>query len=89
MAVRKRVVVSGRVQGVFFRDSCRDRAEAAGVSGWVRNVDDGTVEACFEGDSKAVDELVAWCRSGPESAHVDEVDVNEEEPRGESGFKVR
>jgi acylphosphatase len=89
MAVRKRVVVSGRVQGVFFRDSCRDRAEAAGVSGWVRNVDDGTVEACFEGDSEAVDELVAWCRSGPESAHVDEVGVNEEEPRGESGFKVR
>jgi acylphosphatase len=89
MSVRKRVVVSGRVQGVFFRDSCRSRAETSGVSGWVRNVDDGTVEACFEGESKAVDELVAWCRSGPDAAHVDDVDVIEEEPRDERGFNVR
>lgn len=89
MAVRKRVVVSGRVQGVFFRDSCRARAEAAGVSGWVRNVDDGTVEACFEGETKVVEDLVDWCRSGPDAAHVDEVEVSEEEPRGERGFQVR
>jgi acylphosphatase len=89
MAVRKRVVVSGRVQGVFFRDSCRARAEAAAVSGWVRNADDGTVEACFEGELKAVEELVAWCRSGPDTAHVEDVDVTEEEPQGERGFEVR
>jgi acylphosphatase len=87
--VRRRVVVSGRVQGVFFRDSCRARAQKAGLSGWVRNVDDGTVEACFEGDAEAVDELVAWCRSGPDSAHVRDVDVIDEEPRGEEGFGVR
>ena len=86
---RRRVVVSGRVQGVFFRDSVRRHALDRGVSGWVRNRDDGTVEAVFEGEPEAVDALVAFCRSGPESAAVESVDVSEEDPAGEQGFQVR
>ena len=86
---RKRVIVSGRVQGVFFRDSTRRRAEAAGVAGWVRNTADGTVEAVFEGDEAAVDEMVEFCRSGPGRAEVSAVDVEDEQPEGLSGFDVR
>jgi acylphosphatase len=86
---RKRVVVSGRVQGVFFRDSTRRRAEAAGVAGWVRNRSDGAVEAAFEGDRAAVDELVEFSRRGPSRAEVASVEVTEEEPEGLTGFKVR
>lgn len=85
---RRRVVVSGRVQGVFFRDSVRRRAEAAGVSGWVRNTPDGTVEAVFEGDPAPVDELVDYCRRGPSRAEVASVEVTEEEPEGLTGFRV-
>jgi len=83
------VVVSGRVQGVFFRDSVRRRAEAAGVAGWVRNTREGTVEAVFEGDPQAVDELVEFCRHGPSGAEVASVDVVGEEPEGLSRFNVR
>jgi acylphosphatase len=83
------VTVSGRVQGVFFRDSCREEATAAGVAGWVRNTPDGGLEAVFEGDEDAVDRLVEWCRSGPSAAEVDSVEVADEEPQGESGFSVR
>ena len=86
---RKRVIVSGRVQGVFFRDSTRRRAESAGVAGWVRNTADGTVEAVFEGDEAAVDEMVEFCRSGPGRAEVSAVDVEDEQPEGLSGFDVR
>jgi acylphosphatase len=86
---RKRVVVSGRVQGVFFRDSCRNRAEREHLTGWVRNRHDGRVEACFEGDEDAVNRLVEWCRSGPRGADVDSVEVTEEQPEGASGFRVR
>jgi acylphosphatase len=86
---RKRVVVSGRVQGVFFRDATRQRAEAAGVAGWVRNTPNGTVEAVFEGDPEAVDELVEFARRGPSRAEVAHVEVEEEEPEGLSGFEVR
>jgi acylphosphatase len=86
---RRRVIVSGRVQGVFFRDSVRRRAETAGVSGWVRNTPDGTVEAVFEGEPAAVDELVGFCRRGPSSAEVASVQVMEEAPEGLSGFQVR
>jgi acylphosphatase len=82
-------VVSGRVQGVFFRDSVRRRAEAVGVAGWVRNTPEGTVEAVFEGDPGAVDELVEFCRRGPSRAEVTSVDVEEEQPEGLSGFDVR
>ena len=83
------MVVSGRVQGVFFRDTVRRRAEAAGVTGWVRNTREGTVEAVFEGDPQAVDELVEFCRQGPSRAEVASVDVMDEEPEGLSGFDVR
>lgn len=88
-AVRRRVVVHGRVQGVFFRDSTQKEAEKRGVAGWVRNRDDGAVEAVFEGLEDAVDSLVDFCRSGPSRADVDSVDVEEQEPEGLSGFEVR
>jgi acylphosphatase len=87
--VRRRVVVDGRVQGVFFRDSCQEEARAAGVAGWVRNRDDGRVEVVVEGEPAAVDRLVTWCREGPSSAHITGIEVTEEEPEGVSGFGVR
>jgi acylphosphatase len=86
---RKRVIVSGRVQGVFFRDTTRQRAEAAGVAGWVRNTPDGAVEAVFEGEPGAVDELVEFCRRGPGRAEVAGIEVEEEQPEALSGFEVR
>lgn len=87
--MRRRVVVHGRVQGVFFRDSTQQRAEAAGVAGWVRNCGDGTVEAVFEGNPDAVERLVRWAHEGPRSARVERVEVMEEEPEGLDGFEVR
>jgi acylphosphatase len=87
--VRQRVVVHGRVQGVLFRDSCRQQAVVHGVSGWVRNRADGAVEAAFEGEREAVEALTAWCRRGPQHAQVVRVDVAEEQPTGERGFEVR
>ncbi len=87
--VRKHVVVHGRVQGVFFRDSARDQAQSEGVAGWVSNRGDGGVEAVFEGAPEAVDRLVEFCRSGPSSADVDDVEVSDEEPEGLEGFQVR
>jgi acylphosphatase len=86
---RKRVIVSGRVQGVFFRDTARRRADAAGVSGWVRNTAEGSVEAVFEGDPASVEQLVDFCRRGPSRAEVASVEVTEEEPEGLTGFQVR
>jgi acylphosphatase len=80
--------VSGRVQGVFFRDDCRREAAGAGVGGWVRNRPEGSVEAVFEGEPDAVDRLVSWCRKGPPSALVAEVEVVSEEPTGETRFRV-
>ena len=88
MAVRRRVVAYGRVQGVFFRDSCQRVASSAGVSGSVRNRNDGAVEAVFEGDADAVDRMVSWMRQGPRRADVERVEVTEEPPQGESGFRV-
>jgi acylphosphatase len=88
-AIRRRVVVNGRVQGVFFRDSTQKEAASRGVAGWVRNRDDGAVEAVFEGDPDAVEALVEFCRSGPSRADVDSVDVTEEQPEGIEGFEVR
>jgi acylphosphatase len=87
--VRRRVVVRGNVQGVFFRDSCRREASSRGVAGWVTNRPDGAVEAVFEGDADAVQSLVDWCRSGPRGADVDAVDDSSEEPEGLSGFEIR
>lgn len=89
MLTRKRVIVSGRVQGVFFRDTTRRRAEAARVAGWVRNTPEGAVEAVFEGDPEAVDQLVEFAQRGPSRAEVVSVDVTEEEPEGLTGFEVR
>jgi acylphosphatase len=88
-AVRKRVVVSGNVQGVFFRDSTRRKASQRGVAGWVTNRSNGAVEAVFEGDPEAVDSLVEFAREGPRGAEVSDVQVSEEEPEGLSGFEVR
>ena len=87
-AVRVRIVVSGRVQGVFFRDSCRREALRHGVAGEVRNRPDGTVEAVFEGPSGAVDAVVEWARRGPSGAVVDDVRVTGEAPEGVRGFTV-
>ena len=87
--VRRRALVRGHVQGVSFRDTIREAAEARGVAGWVRNRDDGTVEAVFEGDSDAVEAMVEWCRSGPSKADVEDVEVSEEEPEDLDGFSVR
>lgn len=89
MTVRRRVVVSGRVQGVWFRDTCRREALARGVRGWVRNLPTGEVEAVFEGDEAAVDAMVAWCHHGPPRAVVTGVRVTDEAPRDEPGFFVR
>ena len=83
---RTRVVVHGHVQGVFFRDTVRRQALAAGVAGWVRNNRDGTVEAVFEGEPEAVDRLLRVCREGPRGARVDRVDVADEAPEGLVGF---
>lgn len=87
--IRRRVVVHGLVQGVFFRDSIRRRAASAGVNGWVRNTRDGAVEGVFEGDPEAVEALVAFCRQGPRGARVDRVDVIGEPAEGISGFAIR
>jgi acylphosphatase len=86
--IRRRVVVHGYVQGVFFRDSVRRLAQQRGVSGWVANRWDGTVEAVFEGEEEAVERLVAFCCEGPRGAQVESVDVSDEEPEGLSGFNV-
>ena len=87
--VRVRVLVHGRVQGVFFRAEARSRAESLGLAGSVRNLPDGSVEAAFEGDPERVDSMVDWCRRGPAGAAVESVEVSSEEPTGESGFAVR
>ena len=86
--VRKRVVVHGRVQGVFFRDATRRLAQQNGVAGWVRNTWDGTVEAVFEGEPDAVDALVAFVHEGPRGAAVERVEVEDEAPEGLRGFSV-
>lgn len=87
--VRRRVVVRGNVQGVFFRDSCRSEASSRGVAGWVTNRSDGAVEAVFEGEPDAVAAMVGWCSRGPRGADVESVDESAEEPEGLSGFKIR
>lgn len=87
--MRRRVVVHGRVQGVFFRDSTRRLAERRHVGGWVANRSDGTVEAVFEGDDEDVRRLVRFAHDGPRSAEVEHVDVFDEEPEGIEGFDLR
>jgi acylphosphatase len=84
-----RVVVSGRVQGVWFRDSCQEEARALGVRGFVRNRADGTVEGEFEGPEPAVERMVAWCHHGPPRARVDAVRTERIATVGGPGFRVR
>ena len=87
--IRYRVLVHGQVQGVFFRDSCQRMARERGVSGWVRNLPDGRVEAVFEGRAEDVNRLVDWARRGPPHAVVTDVAVQAEQPEGLSTFLVR
>jgi len=85
---RRRVIIHGRVQGVFFRDTLRRRAESRGVAGWVSNRGDGTVEAVFEGREADIEALLGFCRQGPARAEVERVDVRPEPPEGLTGFKI-
>lgn len=82
---RIHVHVSGKVQGVFFRQALRAEAAKAGVAGWVRNLDDGRVEAVVEGPAAAVAAVAEWCRHGPAGARVSGLDIVDEDPAGESG----
>ncbi|HXO08737.1 MAG TPA: acylphosphatase [Solirubrobacteraceae bacterium] len=87
--VRRRLVVHGRVQGVFFRDSTRERARREGVAGWARNCEDGTVEVVLEGPEPAVASVAAFCELGPPQASVRSVETRSEQPQGLSGFEIR
>ncbi len=82
------MLVSGQVQGVFYRAYCTQRARELGVAGWVRNLADGRVEAAFEGDDAPVEAMVAWCRAGTPWSDVESVEVSEETPLGEREFRV-
>ena len=86
--IRRRVVVHGHVQGVFFRETVRRHALARGVAGWVRNTHDGTVEAVFEGEPEGVERLVTLCHEGPRGARVDRVEVSSEPPELLQGFQT-
>ena len=81
-------MVHGQVQGVFFRASCRDEANARGVAGFADNLPDGSVKVVLEGEQGAVEEMVRWARTGPTHADVTDIDVYEERPEGLSGFAV-
>ena len=87
--VRYRVLISGRVQGVFFRDSCQRLAEQHGVAGWVRNLSDGRVEAVFEGPPEEVRRLVDWAHTGPRLADVADVAIQREPPEGLAAFDIK
>lgn len=88
--VRAHVVISGRVQGVFFRMETLEEARKTGVSGWVKNKQDGTVEAVFEGEKALVDSVIQWCRQGPPVSRVDNVDIEWEPYTGKfTGFSIR
>jgi acylphosphatase len=87
--VAKRVLVHGSVQGVFFRDTTRRKAESRGVRGWVRNCSDGSVEALFEGDPDAVEAMVSFAGEGPRGAQVERVDVSDAQTEGHEGFQIR
>ena len=87
--IRRRVVAHGRVQGVGFRYSVLQRARQRGLAGWVSNRHDGAVEAVFEGEADAVDQLVRFMREGPRGAGVRSVEVTDDEPQGLTDFDVR
>ena len=86
---RARVFVSGTVQGVYYRANTRDTAREKGVDGWVKNREDGRVEAVFEGPEKAVESMIEWCHEGSPAAEVESVEAEYEEPQGEEGFEIR
>ena len=88
MTARRRLRISGRVQGVFFRASCAREARTLALSGWVRNASDGSVEVVFEGEDAAVEAMTAWCRHGPPTARIELVDIVDEQPQGLSGFVI-
>lgn len=85
---RAHVKIYGKVQGVWFRAHTKEMADKLGIKGWVRNVPDGSVEAVFEGDDEAVEEIIKWCHHGPPLARVDKVEVSYEEPKGEKDFRI-
>ena len=90
MVISRRLLISGRVQGVCFRHYTRQTALTHGVAGWVRNLPDGRVEALFEGEDAAVEACIAWCRRGPDMARVDGIEIAEQQPEGaSSGFSIR
>ena len=87
---RAHVRISGQVQGVFFRDSTREKAQELNLKGWVKNLPDGSVEALFEGPSEKVREMLGWCEEGPRHASVENVDTDFEDASGDlGGFEVR
>jgi acylphosphatase len=86
--IRRHIVVSGRVQGVGFRWSCKDQADRLGIAGWVRNQPNGTVEVVAEGEDRSVNQMVGWCRRGPRHALVTDVEVSTEQPLGEPEFNI-
>ena len=88
-STRAHVFVSGRVQGVYYRANTRDAAREHGVEGWVRNLDDGRVEAVFEGSRNAVESMVEWCHEGSPRADVRDVSAEYGEPEGLEGFEIR
>jgi acylphosphatase len=87
--IRRRAIVHGRVQGVFFRDTMSRMAQSRGVAGWVTNRPDGAVEAVFEGEPQDVESILSFTREGPPGAAVERVEAIEEEPEGLSGFAIR
>ena len=87
--MRIHVFISGLVQGVFFRAHTRRKAFELGLSGWVRNLADGRVEAVFEGPKEQVEEMVSWCHQGPPASQVEKVEEEVEETKGHKGFEVR
>lgn len=89
MTVSRKVLVSGDVQGVFFRSGCREEARSRGVAGYASNLPDGRVLAVFEGEEADVTAMIEWSRKGPETAQVQDIDVSEQEPEGLRGFEIR
>jgi acylphosphatase len=89
MPTRAHVYVTGNVQGVYFRATTRDEAQDRDLDGWVRNLEDGRVEAVFEGSEEPVEEMVDFCHEGSPAADVESVDVTYEDPQGEGSFSVR